>query len=317
MLGQLVLAFFELQIGAGHPGKIEPKTFSREQSLLEAVPVAGPDEAGVADAELELERPLGALGDLDRKLVSLEIGRRNLREHPAVELLVRVLLSHVRVGFLGMRDLLFVHLHLVVRERLLQVARRNERFDMIDLQVGLIAGVGPLFVATAPATRERRGIGLAGRHGRAIAGPDGAELRQRDEIAATDRQAREWPHARPADGKIGKEASEVCRRLARRRGFDLGGDGREHRIAGLPLGIVQVVSRFRVQCEQRFIVSVTGLGYLFRLAERLGFLLELRHLRSLEDSHRLEKLFLCRARRSESASVSRFSSAQAGRRRGS
>ena len=50
------------------------KALARQQPLLQAVPIAEPDEAGVFEAQLVAERALGgALGKVIGELVGLEV----------------------------------------------------------------------------------------------------------------------------------------------------------------------------------------------------------------------------------------------------
>jgi hypothetical protein len=49
------------------------KALARQQPLLQAVPIAEPDEAGVFEAQLVAERALGALGKVIGELIGLEV----------------------------------------------------------------------------------------------------------------------------------------------------------------------------------------------------------------------------------------------------
>ena len=80
---------------ASMPPQVEQQPLAGEQSLLQAVPVRELDERRRRVAALEAERALGLLRGVERDLVGLEVHARELPEHPAVELLVGVLVAQV------------------------------------------------------------------------------------------------------------------------------------------------------------------------------------------------------------------------------
>src|SRR5215510_2843731 len=108
MLGNLVLPSILFQVARIHPLQVEVEPLSGHQAFLQTIPIAVFDETGVWQSQLEAIRALGALRHLVSQLICAEINARNLPDHPRVQLLVGVLLSHGAIHVLGIRDLLIM-----------------------------------------------------------------------------------------------------------------------------------------------------------------------------------------------------------------
>ena len=87
--------------------------------------------------------------------------------------------SQVVVDLGGVRDLLVVDVELVVGDFGAQVGGGDERVDVVELELGLVALVLPFFGATVPGAGQGRGVGLARCRGGTVAKLDCNELPSR------------------------------------------------------------------------------------------------------------------------------------------
>jgi hypothetical protein len=79
--GDLVFAAVLLQVGELEAPQIEVERLAREEPLAGTVPVPELDDVQVVELaphQLILERLFGALGDVERELVAVEVGARQL-----------------------------------------------------------------------------------------------------------------------------------------------------------------------------------------------------------------------------------------------
>ena len=106
-----------LEVARVHALQVVLEALPGQQALLQAVPVAELDEGGVRQRQLVAVGALGLLREVVGQLVALEVERRQLPDHPLVELDVGELLLHELAHRARVLDLALVVLEVAFGER--------------------------------------------------------------------------------------------------------------------------------------------------------------------------------------------------------
>ena len=149
-----------LHVRVLHAPQIDEQPLAGEQPLLEAVPVRELDERRRRIAALEAEGALGLLRGVERDLVGLEVDTRELADHPAVQLLVGVLVAQIGLHLLRVLHLQVVAAQFGGADLELQLRLRDPLLDLGLLLREQLHLVLPLFAAALILGLLGREVGL-------------------------------------------------------------------------------------------------------------------------------------------------------------